>query len=129
MEQLFNLIFYIATGLSVLTIVCVWLGEVRLNNRRFVWYFYIPHALINTVLGVLAPTVLWNGILSLVLGSAGFWPVIWIILWAAGLVANNLVFILLFHNNDDFSPSLYWCTGLTGLFILSFWLLQILPFS
>lgn len=126
MEQLLNLIFYIATGLSVLTIVCIWLGEVKLNGRRFIWYFYIPHALINTVLGVFAPTVLWRGVLDLAIGG-GFLPVLWIILWTAALIGNNLVFILLFHHKDDFSATLYWCTGLTGLFILSFWLLQILP--
>ena len=127
METIINIVFYIATGLAALTIICVWLSEVRLSTRRFKWYFYIPHSLINTVLGVLAPTVLFNGLLNIIFGEAAALQVIFMLLWAAALFVNNLCFFFKFRDRDDFSAALYWCSGLTGLFILSFWILKLLP--
>ncbi len=127
MEDILNLIFYIATGLSVLTLVFVWLGEIKLAGRRFRWYFYLPHAIINTGLGVIAPTVLWNGLMAVAIGDNVILSVLFIILWTAGLIGNNLIFLMLFRKKEDFSHTFFWCAGLTGLFILAFWIVHLLP--
>lgn len=127
MEGILNIIFYIATGLGVLTLVFVWLGEVKLNGRRFKWYFYIPHALINAGLGVLAPAVFVSGVLDIIINSSVFPGVLYMFLWTAALVANNLGFFFLFRSRKDLSLALYWCAGLFGLFILSFWILRSIP--
>lgn len=126
MEQIVRLIFYIATGVAVLMLVFVWLSEIKFAEKKFRWYYYIPFALVNAVIGAAAPYVVINGILNDIQGHNAVGLVWLAIAWFAALLVNNLIPVLKFRKKEDFSGVFYACTALTGLFILSFWITVII---
>ena len=86
MENIINIIFYTASGLSVLALVFLWLGEIKFGGRKFIWYHYVPVFLINSALGTAAPYLAVNGIISISVGDNTLLYIILMILWHAVLI-------------------------------------------
>lgn len=124
-EEIINLIFYIATGISVLACIFIWLGEIKLSEHRFIWYYYIPSAVINAGLGGIAPYLYLNGLLSISIGEAVSVYIFFIILHIVALIGSNITFMLLFRDKDNFSSSFYWCLSMTALFIIPYWIIKL----
>jgi len=126
METIINIIFYIASGVSVLALVFVGLGEIKFSGRRFVWYHYVPAFFINAALGTTVPYLVINGVISISVGENAPLYAMLIILWLAVLIASNVTFCVLYRNNDDFSGSFYACVSFTGIFVAAFWLVKLI---
>ena len=126
MEQIIRLIFYIASGISALMLVFVFLSEIKFNDKKFRWYYYIPFALVNAAIGAAAPYVVINGVLNDIQGHKAVGLIGLSAAWLAALLVNNIVPIFKFRKKEDFSIVFYACTALTGLFILSFWITLII---
>ena len=126
MDTIINIIFYIASGVSVLALIFVWLGEIKLGGRRFVWYHYVPIFLIDTALGTTVPYLVINGVISISVGENVSLYVMFIILWLVILIAANSVFPIFCRDNDDFSGLCYACVSFTGIFVAAFWMVKLI---
>ena len=126
MENIINIIFYTASGLSVLALVFLWLGEIKFGGRKFIWYHYVPVFLINSALGTAAPYLAVNGIISISVGDNTLLYIILMILWLAVLIASNVTFPVIYRNSDDFSGSFYVCVSFTGICAAAFWIVKLI---
>ncbi len=124
MENIINIFFYVLTAVGILTTVVVYFNDIRFDEKKFVWYYYIPCAVINTALGTLSPLVFSALITSLVLGGNDG-NVALAVGWAAAVLANNIVFFAVFFKKKNFGRMFFVCLSLTSLFIFSYWLIRI----
>lgn len=124
MEIVLHIFFYVLTAVGLMTTVAVYFYDIHFDEKKFVWYHYIPCAVINTALGTVFPLVVSALFVSLV-GETPVWIVLMITGWFLALFANNIVFFVVFFRKKDFSRLFYLCLSLTSLFIFSYWLIQI----
>ena len=124
MEIILHIFFYALTAVGVLTTVVVFFNDIHFDEKKFVWYHYIPCAVINVILGTLSPLV-WSAFWVSLVGGAEVWIVLLMIGWAAAILANNLIFFIIFFRKDDFGRMFYMCLSLTSLFVISYWLIRI----
>ncbi len=112
-----DIFFYILTGVAVLTLLFIGTGEFLLEKKKFVWYHYIPQAVINAALGLAGPSTLFFMLehadenKSWVLG----------ILYLCGVLLNNLLFFAAFFRKPHFNVKFYWTTAIFFLCVVSFW--------
>lgn len=125
MEGIINLIFYIATGTSVLACIFIWLGEIKLSGNCFIWYYYIPSAVVNAALGAAAPYLYLNGLLNISIGEASLLYIFLIVLHIAFLIGSNITFLLLFRDKDAFNSTFFWCLSMSALFVVPFWIVKL----
>lgn len=125
MQSLFSVFFYVLTGIGILSSLLCWLSDIRLDGKRFVWYYYLPCSSVNTLLGTLSPHifVLWICSIS---GKGNVWAGLGVLLYGIAILGNNLIFFFLFFRKEHFSRSFYWSLGMTGLFVLSYWLIRLI---
>ena len=126
MEQFLNIIMYILTGAGILMTICFYFSDIHLDDKRFVWYYYIPAAVINLVIGMAAPGVL---VLCLFLSAAADagWAAILIaaafLLCAAG---NHIAHWIILRKKDDFSGYFFACICMVSLIVIPYWLTRLI---
>lgn len=124
MDNIINIFFYVLTGVGVLTTVVVFFNDIRFDEKKFVWYYYVPCAVINIVLGALSPLVFSAWLMYMITGSDGI-AVFWVVLWALVVLANNIVYFVVFFKKKNFGKVFYISLSLTSLFIISYWMIRI----
>ncbi len=123
MGNFFEIVMYILFAAGVIMSFSTWLSDIKLGEKKFKWYFYIPAAVVNTVLGVLAPHVfVWW--LSQVSSGSGALAVLIITGYPLIILASELGMFFVFFRKRHFSALFYWSISLTCLFGLSFILWQ-----
>lgn len=120
MEAFLMIIMYILTGLGILMTVSFFISEIKLDEKKFRWYYYLPSAVLNIAYGMAAPHlfILWLYMLSV--GNLLMTVLIPLILLLAAAGSNSAFFIF-FMRRDDFSGTFYWSFSLTSLFVISYW--------
>lgn len=115
-----DIFFYILTGVAVLSILFVGTSEFYFEKKRFKWYFYIPQAVINIALGIVAPYVLIFMFENPGEAKGGVLAIIYL----CGVILNNMIFFLAFFRKKDFSVKFYFTAAIFCLFVISFWVFE-----
>ena len=124
MGELFDIIMYILFAAGIVMTFSAWLSDIKLGEKNFVWYYYIPAAVLALALGLLAPHlfVLW-----LYEISAGSVVLSWVIVIGYPLVITGtvLTFYFIHFRKEHFSRLFYWGLVLTCLPGLSFVIIRL----
>ena len=122
MEPFLSILLYILTAVGVLMTFSFWLSDIRLNRRRFRWYYYLPAALLCAVWGTLFPVVFsaWLYAVSENTVLSVLWPVVYLLLILGSIFGG----FGLFCQRDDFSKPFYFSLCLCTLVVLSGWLIR-----
>lgn len=124
METIIHVFFWIMTGVSILSTVTVFLTDILWEQRRFVWYHYVPCAVVNAVLGTLSPLLLERWFLMLPYGADA--PTVLLIIgYFLLLVGNNAGFYIAFFRKESFARLFYLSASMTALFVVSYWLIRL----
>lgn len=124
MAHLFDIIMYILAATGVIMSFSAWLSDIRLGEKKFVWYHYIPSAAAALGFGLIAPHVfVW----WLYEASVGSLVMSWLIIICYPLLiaAAELGLFFAFFRKEHFSGLFYWSLSLTCLFGLSFVILKL----
>ena len=120
MEQFLSILLYFMTGIGLLMTVSFWLSDIRLNGKRFRWYYYLPGAVLCVALGRLLPLVVTGWLYAL--SENNVWAVVLPIAYPVVIVGVIAGGFLLLRDREDFSASFYFSLCLFSLVVLSAWL-------
>ena len=125
MNEFLRIIMYIMTALGVLMTVAFFISDIRLSDNRFRWYYYLPSAALNIIIGLATPHlfILWLYMLSEGNMLMTVLIPLMILLAAAGC---NFVFYFAFFRRNDFSAPFYWSLSLTSLIVISYWIYKLI---
>ena len=122
MEQFLNIIMYIMTAAGVLMTVCFFFSDIHFDDKRFVWYFYIPAAVINVILGTAAPGLLALCLFLTAAAEAGWAAILIAAAFLLCVAGNHIVHWIILHNNDDFSVPFFASLSMVSFFVIPYWL-------
>ena len=119
MGELFDIIMYILFAAGIVMTFSAWLSDIRLGDKKFLWYYYLPAAVLSYGFGLLAPHVFVLWLYEITVGSAAMAGLI-IIGYPLVIAGAALSFYFIFFRKVHFSRLFYWGLLLTCLFGLSF---------
>ena len=127
MGSLFDIIMYILFFAGLIMSLSAWLSDIRFGNKGFVWYYYIPAAVLSLAFGLAAPHIFVWWLYEISVGSSAMGWVI-IICFPLLVLGSLLGLFFAFFRKEKFSSLFFWSLALTCLFGLSFVILSLSGF-
>lgn len=124
MGELFDIIMYILFAAGIVMTFSAWLSDIKLGEKKFVWYYYIPAAVLALGLGLLAPHLFILWLYEISVGSAA---ISWVIVigYPLAIIGTLLAFYFIHFRKEHFSRLFYWGLVLTCLLGLSFIIIKL----
>lgn len=123
MEVFLKSILYLLTFAGAAAVISFYISDIRMNRKRFRWYYYLPAAAVFAVLGGLCSHIFvwWLYLLS----EAGSVSVLLLLGYLILIIGCLIGFALLFRRRKDFSKPFYFSLSVYALIMSALWMTRL----